>query len=244
MRHILIGALTALAPAQVFAQVTVAGLRVEYLTSPIGIDVAQPRLSWRIESNRRNTVQAAYQLQVATGETSLVRGANLLWDSGKIASDASVFVNYGGPPALSRTRYYWRVRAWDAGSGASPWSAPAFWETGLLQPADWTAQWIGPQQTTTDSLPAPSPLFRRAFPDGHRLADDAGTGARVGHLWRRNLRRAARAWRLGERALRRPRMERGCAARSAGGCARGVPVATSAARARAAPGEHPSRAVG
>src|SRR5438132_1364389 len=37
MRHILIGALTALAPAQVFAQVTVAGLRVEYLTSPIGI---------------------------------------------------------------------------------------------------------------------------------------------------------------------------------------------------------------
>ena len=163
MRHILIGALTALAPAQVFAQVTVAGLRVEYLTSPIGIDVAQPRLSWRIESNRRNTVQAAYQLQVATGETSLVRGANLLWDSGKIASDASVFVNYGGPPALSRTRYYWRVRAWDAGSGASPWSAPAFWETGLLQPADWTAQWIGPQQTTTDSLPAPSPLLRRSF---------------------------------------------------------------------------------
>src|SRR2546427_10235564 len=163
MRHMLIGALTALAPAQVFAQVTVAGLRVEYLTIPIGIDVAQPRLSWRIESSRRNTVQAAYQLQVATGETSLVRGANLLWDSGKIASDASVFVNYGGPPALSRTRYYWRVRAWDAGSGASPWSAPAFWETGLLQPADWTAQWIGPQQTTTDSLPAPSPLLRRAF---------------------------------------------------------------------------------
>src|SRR5713101_8241835 len=164
MQRVLIGVtLTALAPAQLFAQVTVGGLRVEYLTNAIGIDVAQPRLSWRIESNRRNTVQAAYQLQVATSEATLVRGANLLWDSGKIASDASVFVSYGGPPAVSRTRYYWRVRVWDTGSSASPWSAPAFWETGLLQPADWTAQWIGPQSTATDSLPAPSPLLRRSF---------------------------------------------------------------------------------
>jgi len=164
MQRVLIGVtLTALAPAQLFAQVTVGGLRVEYLTNAIGIDVAQPRLSWRIESNRRNTVQAAYQLQVATSEATLVRGANLLWDSGKIASDASVFVSYGGPPAVSRTRYYWRVRVWDTGSSASPWSAPAFWETGLLQPADWTAQWIGPPPTATDSLPAPSPLLRRSF---------------------------------------------------------------------------------
>src|SRR6266853_867540 len=134
MPRILIGlALTALAPGQPVAQVTVGGLRGEYLTNPIGIDVTQPRLRWRIESNRRNTVQAAYQLQVATSETSLLRGANLLWDSGKIGSDASVFVNYGGPPAVSRTRYYWRVRVWDTSSGASPWSSPAFWETGLLQ---------------------------------------------------------------------------------------------------------------
>src|SRR3989442_13760195 len=131
MRHILIGALTALAPAQVFAQVTVAGLRVEYLTSPIGIDVAQPRLSWRIESNRRNTVQAAYQLQVATGETSLVRGANLLWDSGKIASDASVFVNYGGPPPLARPRYYWGVGRWDRGTGGAPWARRGLGGTGM-----------------------------------------------------------------------------------------------------------------
>src|SRR5438132_7755372 len=151
MRHILIGALTALAPAQVFAQVTVAGLRVEYLTSPIGIDVAQPRLSWRIESNRRNTVQAAYQLQVATGETSLVRGANLLWDSGKIASDASVFVNYGGPPALSRTRYYWRVRAWDAGIGVATWSASAQWKVVLLQIDVITPLLLGSIHTSTDS---------------------------------------------------------------------------------------------
>src|SRR2546425_980310 len=139
--------LTILASAQLLAQLTALGLRVEYLTNPIGIDVVQPRLSWRIESTRRNTMQSTYQLEVDTSEANLTRGANLLWDSGKVGSDASVFVDYAGPPAVSRTRYYWRVRIWDTNGRASPWSPIAFWETGLLQPADWTARWIGPPPT-------------------------------------------------------------------------------------------------
>jgi len=164
-RILIVLSLTVLAPARVLPQatLTVAGLRVEYLTNPIGIDMVQPRLSWRIESNRRNTTQAAYQLQVATSEASLTRGANLLWDSGRLMSDTSVFVNYRGPPAVSRTRYYWRVRVWDNSGRESPWSAIEFWESGLLQPADWTARWVGPKATAADSLPSPSPLLRRAF---------------------------------------------------------------------------------
>ena len=142
---------------------TVGALRVEYLTNPIGIDAVQPRLSWQITSTRRNTMQVAYQLQVATSEVSLTQGAHLAWDSGKIASDASVFVDYAGPPGVSRTRYFWRVRVWDASGAASPWSPVAFWETGLLQPADWTARWIGPPSTSADTLAAPSPLLRRPF---------------------------------------------------------------------------------
>ena len=155
--------LTILASLQLLAQLTVGGLRVEYLTNPIGIDVVQPRLSWRLASTERNTMQAAYQLQVGTSESSLTRGANLLWDSGKITSDASIFVDYAGPPTVSRTRYYWRVRVWDASGRASQWSPVAFWETGLLQLPDWTAQWIGPPPNPSDSLPSPSPLLRRAF---------------------------------------------------------------------------------
>ena len=139
------------------------GLRVEYLTNPVGIDVQLPRLSWRITSSRRNTMQAAYQLQVGTNKSSVGLGTDLLWDSGKVTSDASVFVDYRGPPAVSRTRYYWRVRVWDGFGRSSPWSPIAFWETGLLQPGDWTAQWIGPPPSPSDSLPAPSPFLRRAF---------------------------------------------------------------------------------
>ena len=43
-------------------------LRVEYVTNPIGIDVPRPRLSWKLESTARNTMQAAYDLQVARSE--------------------------------------------------------------------------------------------------------------------------------------------------------------------------------
>jgi len=161
-----LGALAALSrPPQPPLGVT--GLRVEYLTDPhsLGIDAARPRLSWRITSTERNTVQAAYQLQVARSATDLAQRENLLWDSGRIASDASVFVDYAGPPLESRTSYFWRVRVWDASGRASAWSATGAWETGLLQPADWTAAWIGtaPPPGTADSLPSPSPLLRRAF---------------------------------------------------------------------------------
>src|SRR5919198_1360226 len=77
---------------QVGTALAVTGLRVEYLTDPLGIDAARPRLSWRLTTTERNTVQAAYQLQVARSVTDLARGEKLLWDSGRIASDASVFV--------------------------------------------------------------------------------------------------------------------------------------------------------
>jgi alpha-L-rhamnosidase len=132
------------------------GLRVEYLANPLGIDAPRPRLSWRITSTARNTVQAAYQLQVS-------RNDSLVWDSGRVSSNSSVFVTYAGPALASRTRYVWRVRIWDAKGNASQWSKPGSWETGLLQPSDWTAAWIGTAPSPTDSLPGPSPLLRRAF---------------------------------------------------------------------------------
>ena len=141
-------------PGPLLAQrpLEVNGLRVEYLTNPVGIDAGPPRLSWRLESTTRNTVQAAYQLQVAASEADLGRGTDLLWDSGKVSSDASLYVDYRGPALVSRTRYYWRVRVWDARGRASPWSAIAYWETGLLRPDDWTAKWIGSVPSAADSL--------------------------------------------------------------------------------------------
>jgi alpha-L-rhamnosidase len=144
--------------------VIVVGLRHEYRANPLGTDALHPRLSWRIESSTRNTTQSAYQIQVATDSTALVRsGKGLTWDSGRIGSDASLFLPYNGPALRSRTRYFWRVRAWDGKGAMSPWSTVAFWETGLLARSDWTAQWIGPPASSHDSAGAPLPMLRRTF---------------------------------------------------------------------------------
>lgn len=141
----------------------VSGLLTEYRTNPVGTDIARPRLSWRLESDVRNTMQAAYQLQVATSEKSLAAGSALLWDSKRVSSDASIFRPYEGPALQSATRYFWRVRVWDAAGRVSAWSTPAFWETALLDAAQWSAKWIGPPAAANDSAGAPAPLLRRSF---------------------------------------------------------------------------------
>jgi alpha-L-rhamnosidase len=122
---------------------SVVGLRCEYAHDPLGIDVARPRLSWRLESPRRGERQAAYQVLVATGVEALAKDRGDLWDSGRVASDQSLNVEYAGQPLGSRQRALWKVRVWGADGNVSPWSRTASWEMGLLQPGDWQAQWIG-----------------------------------------------------------------------------------------------------
>ena len=121
----------------------VAGLRCEYKTDPLGIDATAPRLSWQLRSDARGTVQSAYQVQVAKDAGALAAGRTL-WDSGRVSSAQSVHVPYAGPALESSRRYHWRVRAWDGKGTATPWSAGAWFETGLLSPADWKARWIEP----------------------------------------------------------------------------------------------------
>ena len=78
-----------------------AGLRCEYLVDPLGIDVAQPRLSWRMESVNpaaRGLRQSAYQILVAGDSTELEANRGDLWDSGRMESDQSTLVEYQGKP--------------------------------------------------------------------------------------------------------------------------------------------------
>jgi len=142
---------------------TVTHLTCEYRINPLGIDVAVPRLGWQIQSSRRGEQQTAYQIQVAESPADLAAGRSLLWDTGKVASPASIHIPYTGPTLRSGQRCYWRVRIWDADGRATPWGEPAFWEMGLLQAGDWQAEWITPDwdEDTTQSQPAP--MLRRTF---------------------------------------------------------------------------------
>ncbi|MFL7807447.1 MAG: glycoside hydrolase family 78 protein, partial [Anaerolineae bacterium] len=85
------------------------------------------------------------------------------WDTGKVAGDRSIHVRYEGPPLRSGQRYTWRVRAWDGEDVPSAWSDPAWWEMGLLEPADWRASWIEPDWEVDPKASKPCPYMRRTF---------------------------------------------------------------------------------
>lgn len=118
-------------------------LRCEYHVNPLGIDVRQPRLSWQLESDKRDQQQSAYRILVASSPEMLLQQKADLWDSGKVHSDESIQIEYQGKPLASRQRCYWKVMVWDQEGQPSAWSEPVMWSMGLLEPADWTAQWIG-----------------------------------------------------------------------------------------------------
>lgn len=160
-------------------------LRCEFLQNPLGIDVARPRLSWKLSSGRRGTLQSAYQLLVMDGEAEL-------WDSGKVESDQSILVSYGGPTLKTGQRCRWQVRAWDNTGQISEWSEPAWWEMGLLETSDWQARWIEPGWDEDAAQSNPSPYLRaefnldrpilsaRAYVTAHGLYELFLNGERVG----------------------------------------------------------------
>ena len=118
-------------------------LRCEYRENPLGMEATQPQLSWQMRDNRRGAAQRAYQVLVASSPKLLGKDQADVWNSGKINSGESARVPYGGKALGSRQRYYWKVKLWDHDGRESAWSEPAWWEMGLLAPADWQAEWIG-----------------------------------------------------------------------------------------------------
>ena len=120
----------------------VGGLKCELSMDPLGIDVAQPRLSWILDSAERGQRQTAWQVIVASSADSLGLGKGDLWDSGKIPSDQASDLRYAGRPLESSQQVFWKARAWDREGGVTPWSAVATWTMGLLAAPDWKADWI------------------------------------------------------------------------------------------------------
>jgi alpha-L-rhamnosidase len=118
-------------------------LRCEYLKDPLGIDVRQPRLGWVLAHTERAQTQSAYQVLVAARLALLDQNKPDQWDSGKVASEESTQVVYGGKPLESSHTYYWKVRYWDKSGNASPYSQAAQFEMGLLAAEEWKGQWIG-----------------------------------------------------------------------------------------------------
>src|SRR6187455_791813 len=107
-------------------------LRVEHLDgTALGIHETRPRLSWRLPPGAVG--QRAYEVELGDGRTA------------RFESPDHVLVPWPFEPLRSREAITWRVRIWTT-SGASSWSDPVSFETGLLEPADWQARWIEPHE--------------------------------------------------------------------------------------------------
>ena len=92
---------------QVYAQgLQLVDARCEYKLNPIGIDIVNPRLSWKINSPERKIIQTAYRVIVADDAMKLRKDIGNVWDSKKISSSASIQVEYTGKSLQSAKTYY------------------------------------------------------------------------------------------------------------------------------------------
>jgi len=117
-------------------------LRTEMLENPEGIDVLAPRLSWKLSSEERGLKQVGYQVLVASSAKKLAANEGDLWNSGKVSSSESTWVQYKGKQLERRDEAYWKVKVWN-NNNESSWSQPAYWSMGQLQYNDWSGRWIG-----------------------------------------------------------------------------------------------------
>src|ERR1017187_186992 len=102
-------------------------LQCDSLSTPIGDDTKRPLFSWKLQDSRFGAKQTAYRILVATNPgvlktVSLRAKKDDVWDSGRVESDRSIGILYGGPALTAETRYYWRVQVWDKDGKSYPLS--------------------------------------------------------------------------------------------------------------------------
>jgi len=169
------------------AQISVTNLLTENKINPLGIQEITPRFSWQLISAKRKVLQTAYECKVMNGN-------NLVWSSGKVASDRSVMIPYNGIALQSGKQYTWQVKVWDNYGAASAWSNAGSFKMGLLNSNDWKAKWIE-TGFAEDSINRPAQYFRKsislskkiktatAYVTAHGMYEAQVNGKRIGDYY-------------------------------------------------------------
>ena len=126
--------------------------RTEYRENPIGLTAKEPRFSWKIESQEKDTLQTAYEIHVTD------ENGKLVWNSGKRVSDQSVLIPYEGEALASETLYTVQVSVADNHGNTE--SVEGTFETGIFDNTEFKAQMITgdfPEEETA------CPVFGKTF---------------------------------------------------------------------------------
>jgi alpha-L-rhamnosidase len=159
-----------------------AGLRVDGQASDALVGEARPVLAWTVRDNGRAEAQTGYEIRVEPAAEGAAGRREAGWDSGKVASSNSTDVAYTGPALVSDHTYTWSVRTWNTQDEASAWSAPASFDTGLLNSSDWSAWWLRLDDgaLARDDFDLTKPVARaRLYFGAQGVAEPHLNGARV-----------------------------------------------------------------
>lgn len=111
-------------------------IKVDHVEDPVGI-TRTPGFSWTLDSDRRDTVQVSFRLEIALDE-----------DFSRVVYVAeeetrrSVHHRFADFRMESLTRYYWRVEVSDNHGETSGFCAPGSFVTGLIKQEEWKAEFI------------------------------------------------------------------------------------------------------
>jgi alpha-L-rhamnosidase len=140
-------------------------LRFEHHPTGLGVDTAEPRLSWTVDpvdaaSIPANWSQKSYDVEIRRSETTTVFS---------VAGSDTVLVPWPGKRLASQERASVRVRSHGADSVDTDWSHWSVVEASLLHSSDLTANFITLERTGVNGLRHPEEngnrplLFRKRF---------------------------------------------------------------------------------
>lgn len=144
-------------------------LTCEYLENPTGIDVRQPRFSWKLKATNPHDFaqkQTAYRIMISADKKQLKKDKADVWNSGWVSSNEMILVPFQGKSLQSDKDYWWKVQVRDEKGIVSSFSQINHFSTGLFDQGEWSAKWIG-----TDEIYDPykgdnkirDPWFRKVF---------------------------------------------------------------------------------
>ncbi|NTS41426.1 family 78 glycoside hydrolase catalytic domain [Flavisolibacter sp. BT320] len=159
-KFILAAFLLTIATEKTNAQCVPVNLKCEYLVNPIGLDVAEPRLTWNWENcESKGSRQTAYRIIIGSDSVQVAKGNGSSWTSGKIAS-GKMLATAGSGTLKPFTKYFWTVQTWDGNGRASRLAPVAHFETGMMDKRSWSGSWITDGMDVTKK---PAPYFRKEF---------------------------------------------------------------------------------
>ena len=123
------------------SNIKIVELTTENMHNPLGLST-NPRFSWKIESNKNETLQECYHIKVASSVELLLSGKADLWDTGMVNSEQQLWIDYAGKTLKDNQKAYWTVQV-ITNKGSSEWAEPQSFSMGLLNESHWSGRWIG-----------------------------------------------------------------------------------------------------